>query len=174
MSNSWRPAGTFMPWITMTIYHLTILSMTSSRTPQLFWIPPGVRTLPSLNRIRRAFGGGCSFRTTLRSPFTIAPPTAPPARLITFLDVHENEILDTEFGIPTQGVWGYGSSWWDLPANRHNQGCNFSFADGHAEHWKWKVPKIVTVPRGSIQSVAPGESDDYSRVQSGIKQTLGP
>jgi prepilin-type N-terminal cleavage/methylation domain-containing protein/prepilin-type processing-associated H-X9-DG protein len=95
-----------------------------------------------------------------------------PSRLITFLDVHEDEILDTEFGIPTQGVWGYESSWWDLPANRHNQGCNFSFADGHAEHWKWKMPKNVTVPRGSIQPVAAGELGDYDRLESGFKQTL--
>jgi prepilin-type processing-associated H-X9-DG protein/prepilin-type N-terminal cleavage/methylation domain-containing protein len=95
-----------------------------------------------------------------------------PIRLFTFLDVHEDEILDTEFGIPTSGLWGYGNSWWDLPANRHNQGCNFSFADGHAERWKWKVAKTVTVPRGSVQPVAPGEDDDYSRVEAGVKQTI--
>jgi prepilin-type N-terminal cleavage/methylation domain-containing protein/prepilin-type processing-associated H-X9-DG protein len=95
-----------------------------------------------------------------------------PTKLITFLDVHEDEIIDTEFGIPTQAYGGVGSSWWDLPANRHNQGCNFAFADGHAEHWKWKIPKIVTAPRGSIQSVLPSEMVDYNRVESGIKQTF--
>jgi prepilin-type processing-associated H-X9-DG protein len=95
-----------------------------------------------------------------------------PSQLITFLDVHEDEILDTEFGIPVQAVQGYQKVWWDLPANRHSQGCNFSFADGHVEHWKWDVPKIVTVPRGSVQPVAAGEIRDYNRVQSGIKQTL--
>lgn len=31
-----------------------------------------------------------------------------------------------------------GESWRNLPADRHSQGCNFSFADGHVEHWKWK------------------------------------
>jgi prepilin-type processing-associated H-X9-DG protein len=66
----------------------------------------------------------------------------------------------------------YYHTWFDLPANRHAQGCNFSFADGHAEHWKWKVPKIVTVPRGSIQRVALGEWVDYYRVESGIKKTF--
>jgi len=95
-----------------------------------------------------------------------------PAALIAFLDVHEDEIIDTEFGIPTQGVSGYQSQWWDLPANRHNQGCNFSFADGHAEHWKWKIPKVETAGRGAIQSVLPGELDDYNRVEAGIKQNL--
>jgi prepilin-type N-terminal cleavage/methylation domain-containing protein/prepilin-type processing-associated H-X9-DG protein len=95
-----------------------------------------------------------------------------PTALIAFLDVHEDEILDTQFGIPTQGFWDYGWQWWDLPANRHDQGCNFALADGHAEHWKWQVPKIVTAPRGSIQSVAPGEQGDYYRVEAGIRQTM--
>lgn len=95
-----------------------------------------------------------------------------PSLLITFLDVHEDEILDTEFGIPTGSIYGYQTVWWDLPANRHSQGCNLSFADGHAEHWKWDVAKTVTVPRGSVQPLAPGENRDYNRVESGIKQTL--
>ncbi len=95
-----------------------------------------------------------------------------PTRLIAFLDVHEDEIIDTEFGMPTQGIWDYGSAWWDLPANRHNQGCNFSFGDGHVEHWKWQVPKIVTAARGSIQSVLPAETNDYYRVEAALKQTL--
>jgi len=95
-----------------------------------------------------------------------------PSKLIAFLDVHEDEILDTEFGIPWQGYAGYAGVWWDVPANRHQQGCDFAFADGHAERWKWKVPKAVTVPRGNIQPLAPGEMDDYSRLEAGIKQTL--
>jgi len=103
--------------------------------------------------------------------FTVIKAPAP-GSLIAFLDVHEDEIIDTEFGIPTVGTYGYQSQWWDLPANRHTQGCNFSFADGHAEHWKWKVTKVVTVARGNVQPLAPGELDDYNRVEAGIKQTF--
>ena|ERR1017187_4651224 len=95
-----------------------------------------------------------------------------PSRLFVFLDVHEKEILDTEFGIPIASVGYFTGVWWDVPANRHGQGCNFSFADGHAEHWKWKVPKMITVPRGYIQPVAPGEMGDYNRVQSGFRQSF--
>ena len=95
-----------------------------------------------------------------------------PADLLVFLDVHANEILDTMFGIPVETYsWDY-CYWWDLPANRHSQGCNFSFADGHAEHWRWAVPKRVTVPRGSQQPVAFGEWDDYSRMQAGFLQNF--
>lgn len=95
-----------------------------------------------------------------------------PSQLIVFLDVHEDEITDTTFGIPTQFEWPNDNVWWDIPANRHNQGCNLSFADGHAEHWKWRVPKVVRVPRGSVQPVAPGEQPDYQRVESGIRQNF--
>jgi prepilin-type processing-associated H-X9-DG protein/prepilin-type N-terminal cleavage/methylation domain-containing protein len=93
-----------------------------------------------------------------------------PLNLISFIEVHEDEILDTEFGIPTIGYWGYPNVWWDVPANRHNQGCNLSFADGHVEHWRWQVPKRVTVARGSVQPVADGESADYFRLETGFKQ----
>jgi prepilin-type N-terminal cleavage/methylation domain-containing protein/prepilin-type processing-associated H-X9-DG protein len=95
-----------------------------------------------------------------------------PTQVITFLDVHEDEILDVQFGIPTLLAFIDYRVWFDLPANRHTQGCNFSFADGHAEHWKWKVPKVVTVPRGSVQPLGRGEIVDYNRVESGIKQTF--
>ncbi len=93
-----------------------------------------------------------------------------PTGLLVFIEVHEDEILDTQFGIPVDAdSWDEGY-WWDVPANRHNQGCNFSFADGHVEHWRWKVPKSVTVPRGAVQAVAPGEWDDYNRMEAGFRQ----
>jgi prepilin-type N-terminal cleavage/methylation domain-containing protein/prepilin-type processing-associated H-X9-DG protein len=137
---------------------------------------PGQPRVRSYNMSQSINGAPDSFYTTqemlpcFTSLTAITAPT--PVLLIAFLDVHEDEILDTQFGIPTPDFWGYESQWWDLPANRHNQGCNLSFADGHAEHWTWKVPKIVTAPRGSIQSVLPGELDDYNRVEAGIKQTF--
>ena len=94
-----------------------------------------------------------------------------PVGLFVFVDVHEAEIMDTQFGIPVavDDFFAYGN-WWDVPANRHNQGCNFSFADGHAEYWRWKVPMNVTVPRGYQQPVAAGQWDDYGRMESGFRQ----
>ncbi len=99
-----------------------------------------------------------------------SPPTA---QLLVFLEVHEDEILDTLFGIPTQvKPEFYQKYWFDIPANRHSQGSNFSFADGHSEHWRWKTPKVVTVPWGSMQPVNPGELDDYNRLEAGFRQTF--
>jgi prepilin-type N-terminal cleavage/methylation domain-containing protein/prepilin-type processing-associated H-X9-DG protein len=96
-----------------------------------------------------------------------------PTGLIVFLDVNEDEIMDDEFGIPVEvdDWYGYGY-WWDVPGNRHNQGCNLSFADGHVEHWKWKVSMLVTVPRGEEQAVADNQWDDYNRMESGFVQNF--
>ncbi len=99
--------------------------------------------------------------------------TPTPTGLIVFLDVNEDEIMDTEFGLPVEvDDWFAYGYWWDLPGNRHSQGCNLSFADGHVEHWKWKAPKTVTVPRGSEQPVADDEWDDYNRLQTGFRQNF--
>jgi len=94
----------------------------------------------------------------------------PPSKLLVFIDTAEDEILDTMFGIPVKIEPWYQGYWFDIPANRHSQGANFSFADGHVEHWKWQVPKTVTVPRGNMQPVAPNEWGDYDRTEAGFRQ----
>lgn len=103
-----------------------------------------------------------SFRklTEIRSP--------DPAQLFIFPEVHEDEIYDCTFGMPTLQYWGDAKVWWDIPANRHAQGANLSFGDGHAERWKWRVPKVY---RGSLpQSVPADELPDYRRMQGGYRQ----
>ena len=89
----------------------------------------------------------------------------PPTQLFVFVDVHEDEILDSLFGIPFAGG-ALDGIWFDLPANRHNQGGCFSFADGHAERWKWKAPKVF---RSLGQSVLPEEYPDYRRIQAAVR-----
>ncbi len=92
-----------------------------------------------------------------------------PANLFVFIDVHEDQIADSLFGIPVPGE-SWEGIWFDLPANRHNDGCNLSFADGHVEHWKWAVPKVF---RSLGQAVEPQEEwRDYERVRAHIRKTL--
>jgi prepilin-type N-terminal cleavage/methylation domain-containing protein/prepilin-type processing-associated H-X9-DG protein len=47
--------------------------------------------------------------------------------------------------------------WLDLPSLRHSQGCNFSFADGHVEHWKWQSADLAddTTDLARLQAVLP-------------------
>jgi len=93
-----------------------------------------------------------------------------PATLWVFVDVHEDEIFDSTFGMPPTQFWGDVRNWWDIPANRHSQGANLSFGDGHAEHWKWVVPKTVKV-KDAVQPVPDEELPDYRRMQSGYRQS---
>ncbi len=75
-----------------------------------------------------------------------------PTAASVFLDEAANSIDNNAIGIysgaainggtgidPAQGTYAY----WNLPASRHNNGCVLSFADGHAEQWKWHDPWII-------------------------------
>ena len=93
----------------------------------------------------------------------------PPARLLFFVGVHEDSILDSHFGIPPRGpTWEANPpNWWDLPAGRHSQGGCFSFADGHVERWRWVKPKIF-IELGQLVG-QDGEIEDFLRVQRGVR-----
>ncbi|HEY3864413.1 MAG TPA: prepilin-type N-terminal cleavage/methylation domain-containing protein [Verrucomicrobiae bacterium] len=99
----------------------------------------------------------------------ITNPT--PSRLFVFIDENEWTLSDDQFGYPMPNfMYGY---WWDMPANRHNQGANLSFADGHCEHWKWKAPMIYNSGysgnQENIQAVAPGQLPDYTRIANAMR-----
>jgi prepilin-type processing-associated H-X9-DG protein len=95
----------------------------------------------------------------------------PPSRLFVFIDENEVTLEDDQFGYPSpgDGMTGY---WWDMPSNRHNQGANLSFADGHVEHWRWNAPMIPQYPEGYIQPVAPGGWADYTRVGNAMRMIV--
>ena len=93
----------------------------------------------------------------------------PPVGLLVFIDENEGTLQDDQFGYPMIN-YGYGY-WWDMPSNRHNQGGNLSFADGHVEYWRWRVPMLDTLQSGSIgQAVAIGQWPDYRRIGSAMRQ----
>jgi prepilin-type processing-associated H-X9-DG protein len=83
--------------------------------------------------------------------------TAPSATIV-FLDESPLTINDGFFAILIAGsVWG------DLPAVWHGRGCNFSFADGHAEHWRWMDPRTVALTQ--MQTSTPN-NPDLQRLQA--------
>lgn len=91
-----------------------------------------------------------------------------PSDLFILLDENAGTIVDAEFGNPPVGSPYFQQNvWWDMPSDRHHQGANLSFVDGHVEHWKWQTPKAFQY---WIQRVPPAEMPDYQRVQSAMKQ----
>ena len=70
--------------------------------------------------------------------------------------------------------------WWDSPPVRHGDGTTVSFADGHAEYWKWKGADTIKRARLVEQShqgnwtpeTEAGYNDLY-RMQKGCWGRLG-
>jgi prepilin-type N-terminal cleavage/methylation domain-containing protein/prepilin-type processing-associated H-X9-DG protein len=56
-----------------------------------------------------------------------------PSKAIVFLDESKETVDDGYFAVQAPG----STLWQNSPATRHNKGCGFSFADGHAEIWRW-------------------------------------
>jgi prepilin-type N-terminal cleavage/methylation domain-containing protein/prepilin-type processing-associated H-X9-DG protein len=81
----------------------------------------------------------------------------PPALTLVFVDEAPPSINDGLFVIASTG-----SRWSDVPAIWHSRGCNFSFADGHAEHWRWIDPRTLTLTAGTTTLNSP----DFQRMQA--------
>ena len=89
-----------------------------------------------------------------------------PANTFVFIEEHENSRWESSFVVvlATAGFKAASTpetSWISIPADRHEQGCNLSFADGHAETWRWKDPYIKesqNMLRARFQA-DPGNSD---------------
>ena len=96
-----------------------------------------------------------------------------------FIDEHEKSIDDGAFiilhtdppdSLKQDGSIGQGpsdaNSWFGLPADRHNQGANLSFADAHVESRHWKAPKIFKL--GGQPAAPGGDLQDLRYLQSVI------
>jgi prepilin-type processing-associated H-X9-DG protein len=91
-----------------------------------------------------------------------------PSSVFVFLDEHENSIENARF-VSAQPGSGY---WVDFPATRHSDGTVLSFADGHAEHWRWLEANTLKIGRqtGWIQGPAgkSGRDRDLDHIATGI------
>lgn len=101
-----------------------------------------------------------------------------PAQRIVFLD--EGRITPDSYATHYQN-----ERWWDPPFVRHGDGTNVSFADGHADYWKFKGMKTLETGKlaavsgynaNSLHQMQPVSDDDYQdlyRMQKAVWGRLG-
>lgn len=82
-----------------------------------------------------------------------------PAGILVFLDENENTIDDGMFLIGRVP----DNTWPNLVSDRHSRGVCWSFADGHCEHFRWKVPKTFI---NWSQTATGDDLDDLRALQS--------
>lgn len=65
-----------------------------------------------------------------------------PARTFVFIEEHEASAWLGGFRVLPREKFSIASgTWTSTPSDRHIQGCNLSFVDGHVKYWKWFWPK---------------------------------
>jgi prepilin-type N-terminal cleavage/methylation domain-containing protein/prepilin-type processing-associated H-X9-DG protein len=134
----------------------------------LAWEGPQARTVSinyPLGGFTSAEPGGGVLLNGVRSVLKynqMTPPNPRPNQMIVFVDENEFSVDDGDFAIAVVGG-PHDGSWWNLPGSRHSKGTTWSFADGHAEYWKWHGTAVLTF-NGYYQ--AADSSDDLARVRA--------
>jgi prepilin-type N-terminal cleavage/methylation domain-containing protein/prepilin-type processing-associated H-X9-DG protein len=82
-------------------------------------------------------------------------------KMIVFVDENEFSVDDGDFATAVPGG-PHDGQWWNYPGSRHNKGTTWSFADGHAEYWKWHGTAVLSFT-GYYKPA--DNSDDLRRVQ---------
>lgn len=92
-----------------------------------------------------------------------------PSQAFVFIDEMWQTLLDSQFGNPV-GMPYWPNMWFDMPSDRHNQGANLAFADGHVERWRWQVPKVLFMGIVAYPALStnPNDLPDFLRVQSAM------
>ena len=145
-----------------------------NRSLAIYHCPADKSTVHRLNgqntgmlRTRSCSMSGCLGGRTNEVQTTIqrAANIPQPARLFVFIDENQDSIDDAHFL-----TWpAPDDRWVNMPADRHGQSGVLSFADGHAETWKWKWPKRFTQKQSYWKLAAsPADLADLRRLQGAI------
>jgi prepilin-type N-terminal cleavage/methylation domain-containing protein/prepilin-type processing-associated H-X9-DG protein len=99
---------------------------------------------------------------TLSSVITRYPAVTKPSVVFAFLDENQYTIEDGVYLL----FLAPDTTWQNAPSDRHDQGMNLSFTDGHCEHWHWLSPKTMTGLSAPAASSA--DLQDLRRLQADL------
>lgn len=95
---------------------------------------------------------------------------ARPENVFVFIEEDENSIWLPNFTLwPREKTRAMpNADWISTPSDRHERGCNLSFADGHIERWRWYSNHKSDSPPSKLTSAH--ENPDLRRLQGCLPQ----
>lgn len=135
----------------------------------IYKCPTGIRGEVNTYAIVDAMNGAESPMGNFKSKLMIKKKTQikRPGERIVYVDEGKTSVQSWTIFYPQE-------SWWDAPPVRHGQGTDFSFADGHAEYWKWEDNRTIKFSRGEGGlTAAQSGNKDIQRVQRAAWGELG-
>ncbi len=92
---------------------------------------------------------------------------------LTFVFIDEDQrSIDDGCMVVGNPAYPVPNAWYNLPSDRHSQGCGISFADGRVERWHWKWPKHFEghgqVVESALHDAQQCDLQDLRRLQSSI------
>ncbi|HTG43626.1 MAG TPA: hypothetical protein VK633_03755 [Verrucomicrobiae bacterium] len=110
-----------------------------------------------------AFGRGSWLPAPPNKVFSKQSQISNPPMVFIFLDEHPDSINDGAFGVILAKTAAASAQILDFPANYHDGGASFSFADGHAEIHRWRGTQLRDLPitdgNGALQLNRPATGD---------------
>ena len=129
------------------------------------------------NSAANANGPWTITRSITFSSYAKAGQVRRPADKFVFAEESESSLDDGEFAMYPLTQNRVTPIWWNLPANRHNSGANWSFLDGHTEYYKWRGTVIAAnqniatpQPLGGNGDFSDSSTVDLPRVEAGAAQ----
>lgn len=91
-----------------------------------------------------------------------------PQSIFVFIEEHGASRWGSSFDLLARQKGSTGTAnWLSLPSDRHAQGCNLSFVDGHVEYWRWFTPKRPKFQAAQVTATGK-EVSDIRKLQNAI------
>jgi prepilin-type N-terminal cleavage/methylation domain-containing protein/prepilin-type processing-associated H-X9-DG protein len=95
-----------------------------------------------------------------------------PSESMVFLDESKETVDDGYFAVKAPAPDGE-NIWQNSPTVRHNKGAGFSFADGHAEIWRWQFLNKDQGLDAPVTSAGVNTQKDLDRVKKAVARIPG-